>query len=52
LRHTAIDIRASAGHGIGPFPFTDPKGFDFDSGYGLINAAAALGQVTEGSTDD
>jgi hypothetical protein len=52
LRDTAIDIRASAGHGIGPFPFNDPKGFDFDSGYGLINAAAALGRVAGESDDD
>lgn len=47
LRDTAIDIRASAGHAIGPFPFEDPKGFDFDSGFGLINAAAALDEAAD-----
>jgi hypothetical protein len=26
-------------------PFAHPKGFDFDSGFGLINAAAAVGAV-------
>jgi hypothetical protein len=48
LRETAIDIGASAGRGIGPFPFAHPKGFDFDSGFGLIDAAAAVGAVSGG----
>jgi len=44
LRLSAIrqDIRQRAGRVTGPIPIPHSKGFDFDSGFGFVNAAAAL----------
>jgi hypothetical protein len=36
------DIRQRAGRVSGPFPIPHSKGFDFDSGFGFVNAATAL----------
>jgi hypothetical protein len=48
LRLTARDIRGSAGpRATEPARFDSPIGFDFDSGFGLIDAAAAL-LITKG----
>lgn len=44
LRLSAVrqDIKLRAGRVIGPFPIAHPNGFDFDSGFGFVDAAAAL----------
>jgi hypothetical protein len=44
LRLSAIrqDIRQRAGRVTGPIPIPNSKGFDFDSGFGFVDAAAAL----------
>jgi subtilisin family serine protease len=36
------DIRQRAGRVTGPFPIPHSKGFDFDSGFGFVDAATAL----------
>lgn len=36
------DIRQKAGRVTGPFPIPHSKGFDFDSGFGFVDAATAL----------
>lgn len=36
------DIRQRAGRVTGPFPIPRSKGFDFDSGFGFVDAATAL----------
>jgi hypothetical protein len=45
LQETAKDMRNSAGRLVGPFPFMNGEGFDFDSGYGFVDAVAALEEV-------
>ena len=46
LEDTAKDMRFRAARTIAPYPFAfGSKGFDFDSGYGFVDAVAALGQV-------
>lgn len=46
LESTAKDLHYSAARTIPPYPFPfGSKGFDFDSGYGFVDADAALGQV-------
>jgi hypothetical protein len=46
LGDTAKDMRFRAARTIAPYPFPfGTKGFDFDSGYGFVDAVAALGQV-------
>ena len=46
LQDTAKDLRYRAGRTIEPYPFPyGTKGFDFDSGYGFVDADAALGRV-------
>ncbi len=43
MRLTASDMRLrNFGGAIGPQPFANPTGFDFDSGFGFINAPLAL----------
>ena len=44
LRLSAIrqDIRQRAGRVTGPIPIPHSKGFDFDSGFGFVDAATAL----------
>jgi hypothetical protein len=44
LRLSAVrqDIRQRAGRVTGPIPIPNSKGFDFDSGFGFVDAAAAL----------
>jgi hypothetical protein len=51
LRQSAFDIRFRAGRSVGPFPIPHGKGFDFDSGFGLLNAPAALDEVAEERED-
>jgi hypothetical protein len=42
----AKDMRLAAGRNIEPFPFPfGTRGFDFDSGYGFVDAVAALDEV-------
>lgn len=36
------DIRQKAGRVTGPIPIPHSKGFDFDSGFGFVDAATAL----------
>jgi hypothetical protein len=46
LQDTAKDMRLAAGRAIEPFPFPfGTRGFDFDSGYGFVDAVAALDEV-------
>jgi hypothetical protein len=46
LQSTARDMRLRAGRTIPPYPFPfATTGVDFDSGYGFVDADAALGQV-------
>ncbi len=46
LEQTAQDMTLSAARTIGPFPFPfGGKGLDYDSGYGYVNALAALAAV-------
>jgi subtilisin family serine protease len=46
LQETAKDMRLAAGRTIEPFPFPfGTRGFDFDSGYGFVDAVAALDEV-------
>jgi len=46
LESTAKDMRFRAARTIAPYPFPfGTAGFDFDSGYGFVDADAALGQV-------
>ncbi len=42
LRLTAQDVRARAGITSGPFPIDDGRGFDFDSGFGFVDAVRAI----------
>jgi hypothetical protein len=43
LRGTSSDIRNRAGRTIAPFAIEDsPQGFDFDSGFGYVDALKAL----------
>jgi hypothetical protein len=44
LRLSAVrqDIRQRAGRVTGPMPIPHSKGFDFDSGFGFVDAATAL----------
>jgi len=42
LRLTAQDIRARAGIVSGPFPIEHGRGFDFDSGFGFVDAFRAI----------
>jgi hypothetical protein len=46
LEKTAKDMRYAAGRTIEPFKFPfGTRGFDFDSGYGFVDAVAALDEV-------
>lgn len=46
LEETAKDMHFSAARTIGPTPFPfGSRGFDFDSGFGFVDAVAALDQV-------
>ncbi len=46
LEDTARDMHLAAGRTIAPYPFPDgTKGFDHDSGFGFVDADAALGEV-------
>ncbi len=46
LEETAKDMRYAAGRALAPFPFPfGTKGFDFDSGFGFVDAVAALDEV-------
>lgn len=46
LEDTALDMKFSAARTIGPFPFPfGSKGFDFDSGFGFIDAVRAIDEV-------
>jgi hypothetical protein len=48
LEETAQDMRFSAARTIGPFLFPDgTRGFDFDSGFGFVDAIAALERIGE-----
>ena len=47
LRATAADISNRAGRLTPPFAIRTPQGFDFDSGFGLVDAAKALQVVQE-----
>jgi subtilisin family serine protease len=38
LRGTASDIKRRAGRTIAPYPIEHPNGFDFDSGFGYVDA--------------
>ena len=51
LRESSRDIRFRAGRAIGPFPIANGEGFDFDSGYGFLNAPAALDAVADEADD-
>jgi hypothetical protein len=42
MRASARDIQLRSGFSSGPFPIDDGKNFDFDSGFGLLDANAAL----------
>ncbi|HZF26472.1 MAG TPA: hypothetical protein VEZ88_09450 [Steroidobacteraceae bacterium] len=42
LRVTAQDVRARAGITSGPFPIDHGRGFDFDSGFGFVDAVRAI----------
>ena len=44
LEDTARDMRLAAGRTIPPYPFPfGTKGFDYDSGFGFVDAEAAVG---------
>jgi hypothetical protein len=46
LEDTARDMRFAAGRTIPPYPFPfGTKGFDYDSGFGFVDADAAVGAV-------
>ena len=46
LEKTALDMRLAAGRVLEPFPFPfGGRGFDFDSGFGFVDAVAALDAV-------
>ncbi|HEY0747318.1 MAG TPA: S8 family serine peptidase [Steroidobacteraceae bacterium] len=51
LRQSTLDIRFRAGRTVGPFRIPHGKGFDFDSGFGLLNAPAALDEVADEEED-
>lgn len=42
LRATAADIKKRAGRTLAPYAIERPDGFDFDSGFGMIDAVKAL----------
>ena len=42
LRGTAGDIKKRAARTIAPYPIVHPNGFDFDSGFGFVDAEKAL----------
>ena len=42
LRATAGDVKWRAGRTLAPFPIEHPNGFDFDSGFGYVDAVKAL----------
>ena len=42
LRATASDMKYRAGRTIAPYAFEQPNGFDFDSGFGYVDALKAL----------
>ena len=45
LRATSSDIRNRAGRTIAPFAIEDARGYDFDSGFGYVDAVKALAVV-------
>ena len=48
LEETAKDMHLAAGRALEPFPFPfGSQGFDFDSGFGLVDAVAALGRIAD-----
>jgi hypothetical protein len=51
LRQSTLDIRLRAGQTIGPFRIDHGEGFDFDSGYGFLNARRALDEVLDEADD-
>ena len=53
LRATAGDIKWRAARTIAPYPIEHPNGFDFDSGFGFVDAVKALTvvKILRGSTD-
>jgi subtilisin family serine protease len=46
MRVTAQDIRARAGIDSGPFPIKNSKGFDYDSGFGFVDAVKAIDLIS------
>jgi subtilisin family serine protease len=42
LRATAGDVKWRAGRTLAPYPIERPNGFDFDSGFGYVDAVKAL----------
>lgn len=42
LRGTASDVKRRAGRTIAPYAIEHPNGFDFDSGFGYVDAVKAL----------
>ena len=42
LRATASDMKKRAGRTIAPYPIEHPNGYDFDSGFGYVDAVKAL----------
>ena len=42
LQDTAVDVNKRAGPTIAPYPIEHPNGFDFDSGFGFVDAVKAL----------
>jgi hypothetical protein len=47
LRLTAGDIRARAGRVSGPFPIPNSRGYDFDTGFGFVDAVKALRFISQ-----
>ena len=48
LRSTAGDIRFRAGITSGPFEIAHGRGYDFDSGFGFVDAPRALQAISAG----